>query len=79
MNQNKERRLYGDAQFASQADILKSKSVTLNQAGKGIIVGKLKGKLIRYIKPDFVSLGAGTRAGKGAGVVIRTYWNGQTL
>ena len=26
--------------------------------------------MLRYIKPDFVSLGAGTRAGKGAGVVI---------
>ena len=50
-----------------KAELLKSTSVTLGQTGKGIVVGKVKDNLIRYIKPDFVSLGAGTRAGKGAG------------
>jgi type IV secretion system protein VirD4 len=70
VNQHRQRSLYGDAEFASQADILKSTSVTLGKEGQGIVVGRFKGRLLRYIKPDFVSLGAGTRAGKGAGVVI---------
>lgn len=70
VNQHHQRSLYGDAKFASEADILKSTSVTLGKEGQGIVVGRFKGKLLRYIKPDFVSLGAGTRAGKGAGVVI---------
>ena len=65
VNKNPKQSLHGDAKFASQADILKSTSVTLGDAeSRGIIVGKFKGKLIRYTKPDFVSLGAGTRAGK---------------
>lgn len=63
--------LYGDAKFAVLKDILSSKSVTLGDTGsKGIVVGKYKNKLIKYIKPDFVSVGAGTRSGKGAGIVI---------
>lgn len=63
--------LYGDAKFASDADIRKSKAVTWGDASKGgIIIGRYKGKLLRYIAPDFVSMGAGTRAGKGAAVVI---------
>ncbi|WP_341790147.1 type IV secretory system conjugative DNA transfer family protein [Rickettsia endosymbiont of Polydrusus tereticollis] len=63
--------LYGDAKFATLKDILNSKAVSYgNEKGRGIIVGKFRGKLIRYTKPDFVSLGAGTRSGKGAGVVI---------
>lgn len=71
INKPIKRSLYGDAKFASLKDILNSKSVTYgNRESKGIIVGKFQDKLIRYIKPDFVSLGAGTRAGKGAGVVI---------
>ena len=71
VNKTLKQSLHGDAKFASQADIARSNSVTLGDAeSRGIIVGKFKGKLIRYIKPDFVSLGAGTRAGKGAGVVI---------
>ncbi|KAJ6644914.1 Type IV secretion system protein VirB11 [Pseudolycoriella hygida] len=63
--------LHGNAKFASKPDIQNSASVTLdNQQAGGIIVGKYKGKLIHYIKPDFVSLGAGTRSGKGASVII---------
>ena len=71
INKFSKKSLYGDAKFASLGDILNSKSVTLEkEEDRGIIVGKFKGKLIRYVKPDFVSLGAGTRAGKGAEVVI---------
>jgi type IV secretion system protein VirD4 len=63
--------LYGDAKFASLSDIQKSNSVSLGTSNtKGIVVGKYNGKLIRYTKPDFVSLGAGTRSGKGASIVI---------
>lgn len=63
--------LYGDAKFASLKDIQNSHSVSIDPKNtKGIVVGKYKGQLIRYTKPDFVSLGAGTRSGKGASVVI---------
>ena len=71
VNQVPKRSLHGDAKFASLKDIVRSKSVTLGDTESGgIVVGKYKNKLIRYIKPDFVSLGAGTRSGKGAGIVI---------
>lgn len=71
INTNPHKSLHGNARFATAADILASKSVVLgNKESKGIVVGTYKGQLVRYIKPDFVSLGAGTRAGKGAGIVI---------
>lgn len=71
VNRPSKKSLHGDARFATSADIAVSTSVTLGQAeSRGIVIGRFKGKLIRYIKPDFVSLGAGTRAGKGAGIVI---------
>lgn len=63
--------LYGDAKFASESDVRRSKVVTWGDESKGgVIIGRFKGKLIRYIAPDFISMGAGTRAGKGAAVVI---------
>ncbi|MFZ4210600.1 type IV secretory system conjugative DNA transfer family protein [Pantoea endophytica] len=62
--------LYGDAKFATDTDIRKSKQVTWGDKKGGIIIGSHKGKLIRYTQPDFISMGAGTRAGKGAGIVI---------
>lgn len=63
--------LYGNAKFATDAEIRRSSQVTWGDASKGgIIIGKYKGKLLRYTQPDFVSMGAGTRAGKGAGIVI---------
>lgn len=71
INISPHRSLHGNARFATPSDILASKSVVLgNKESKGIVVGTYKGQLVRYIKPDFVSLGAGTRAGKGAGIVI---------
>ncbi|NJS41436.1 type IV secretory system conjugative DNA transfer family protein [Candidatus Gracilibacteria bacterium] len=63
--------LYGNAKFASLKNIKNSDSVSIDpQNTKGIVVGKYKGKLVKYTKPDFVSLGAGTRSGKGASIVI---------
>lgn len=63
--------LYGNAKFASLKDIQNSNSVSIDPKNtKGIVVGKYQGKLVKYLKPDFVSLGAGTRSGKGASVVI---------
>lgn len=71
INRPSQKSLHGNARFATSADIQASTSVTLGQKqSKGIVVGQYKGQLVSYIKPDFVSLGAGTRAGKGAGIVI---------
>lgn len=71
LNSDDKQSLYGDAKFANDADIRKSRSVTWGDASKGgVIIGRYKGKLIRYTQPDFISMGAGTRAGKGAGIVI---------
>lgn len=63
--------LFGEARFATDADVRKSKQVTWGNDKKGgVIIGRYKGQLLRYTQPDFVSMGAGTRAGKGAGIVI---------
>ncbi|BBI93076.1 type IV secretory system conjugative DNA transfer family protein [Serratia symbiotica] len=63
--------LFGDARFATDSDIRQSKQVSWgNEKEGGVIIGRYKGKLLRYTQPDFVSMGAGTRAGKGAGIVI---------
>lgn len=66
--------MYGDAKFASESDVRRSKVVTWGDESKGgVIIGRFKGKLIRYIAPDFISMGAGTRAGKGLLLLYRTY------
>ncbi|EOW1882603.1 type IV secretory system conjugative DNA transfer family protein [Yersinia enterocolitica] len=58
-------------QLSQVYDIRRSKVVTWGDDSKGgVIIGLHKGKLLRYIAPDFISMGAGTRAGKGAAVVI---------
>lgn len=45
--------LYGDAKFASNADIRHSKAVTWGDESKGgVIIGRYKGKLLRYIAPE---------------------------
>lgn len=82
LNAARKNKLYGDARFATAADIRKSASVTLgDDGGKGIVVGMFNNKLLRYIQPDFVSLSAGTRAGKGAAIVIPNLleWIGSLL
>ncbi len=71
MNKNENSSLYGDAKFASDDDLKKSKLLKWEKENeKGILVGKYKGKYLWYTAPDFVSLGAGTRAGKGAAIGI---------
>jgi type IV secretory pathway TraG/TraD family ATPase VirD4 len=63
--------LHGDAKIASRQDIKHFVSVTLgNYHTTNIVVSKYKGQLIKYLKANFVSLGAGTRSGKGLSIVI---------
>ncbi|MGS4337845.1 type IV secretory system conjugative DNA transfer family protein [Klebsiella michiganensis] len=63
--------LYGDAKFASDNDLRKSKLLKWEKENDtDILVGAYKGKYLWYTAPDFVSLGAGTRAGKGAAIGI---------
>ena len=63
--------LYGDAKFASDSDLKKSKLLKWEKENEeDILVGEYKGKYLWYTAPDFVSLGAGTRAGKGAAIGI---------
>lgn len=57
---------FGEARFANFNEIKK-----MNLLGdKGIIIGKYKGKLLRFGGQQFVALGAPTRSGKGVGIVI---------
>ncbi|MFC3113747.1 ATPase [Rodentibacter caecimuris] len=67
LTQRKKASLYGDAKFATMAEI--QKMGLLAKEG-GIIVGKIGGKLLRFVGSQFVSLAAPTRGGKGVGVVI---------
>ncbi|WP_340617420.1 type IV secretory system conjugative DNA transfer family protein [Xenorhabdus entomophaga] len=77
LNEDK-KNIFGDAKFANMQDIRKSKSFTIGgEEKKGIIVGLKEKKLIRYVGAAFSAMGAGTRAGKGAGIVIPNllkYW-----
>ncbi|HED4623047.1 TPA: type IV secretory system conjugative DNA transfer family protein [Campylobacter jejuni] len=57
---------FGEARFANLAEIKKMKLFSDN----GIIIGKYKGKFLRFKGPQFVALGAPTRSGKGVGIVI---------
>lgn len=77
INETKEN-VFGDAKFATIQDIRVSNSFTLDGDEKeGIIVGLKDKKIIRYVGAAFSAMGAGTRAGKGAGIVITNlmkYW-----
>ncbi|WGM09015.1 type IV secretory system conjugative DNA transfer family protein [Arsenophonus nasoniae] len=74
----KDKNIYGNAKFSTLDEVKKSSNFTLDgDEKKGIIVGQLNNKLIRYIGAAFSAMGAGTRAGKGAGIVIPNllkYW-----
>lgn len=73
MNRNgSDTSLYGNAKFAGDEDIKKSTLLKWSKeyVDGGILVGKKKNKYLWYTAPDFVSLGAGTRAGKGAAIGI---------
>lgn len=60
--------LHGQARFASVAEV--ARQGLLAPAGDGIVVGRMKGKLLRLSGQQFVILAAPTRSGKGVGVVI---------
>jgi len=69
--QKKEENLYGDTKWSTDKDLVKAKLVSdTNEDAKGIIVGKVDDKIIRFASDEFVSLGAPTRSGKGTGIVI---------
>ncbi|RXK13238.1 sodium:calcium antiporter [Halarcobacter mediterraneus] len=58
--------LHGSARFAKKWEIVKMKLFSQS----GLIVGKFKGKLLRFDTQEFVALGAPTRSGKGVSIVI---------
>jgi type IV secretion system protein VirD4 len=65
------RSLHGEARFATEREIEKAGLY----AGKGLIVGRSKGKYLVYGGQQFVLLAAPTRSGKGVGVVIPNLLN----
>ncbi|HEM7189729.1 TPA: type IV secretory system conjugative DNA transfer family protein [Providencia rettgeri] len=62
----KQNKIFGDAKWSNFKQLEKAKLC----GDKGIIVGKYKGKLLRFDSQEFASLGAPTRSGKGTGCVI---------
>lgn len=50
--------------------LLEKKEFDKKVAKRGVLIGKYKGKYLWYLADDFISLGAGTRAGKGAAIGI---------
>lgn len=60
--------LHGDARFASAGDL--AKKDMFKPDPRGIVVGKMGGKLVRLPGQQFVILAAPTRSGKGVGIVI---------
>ena len=65
----KQRALFGDARFATMAEVRKA-GLLPEKDDKTILVGKFKGQYLRYPGYQFVMLAAPTRSGKGVGVVI---------
>lgn len=59
--------LHGNARFASFGEIKNKMNLLGDQ---GLIIGKLNNKFLRFDAPEFISLGAPTRSGKGVSVVI---------
>ncbi len=60
--------LHGDARFANAGDL--ARKDMFKPDPRGIVVGKMGGKLIRLPGQQFVILAAPTRSGKGVGIVI---------
>ncbi len=59
-------KLHGEARWARPGEIQKGKLLSET----GIVLGKFKGKVMRFGGPEHVMLEAPTRAGKGVGVII---------
>lgn len=72
----KKEKLYGDAKFATSADVRKAglfpkmKRGTKEIDKTGIIIGKWGNQLLRFYGQQFVALGAPSRSGKGVGIVV---------
>ncbi len=66
--QNDHSDLHGDARFAHSGDL--SAKGFFKTTPRTIVVGKFKGKTLRFDGQQFVILAAPTRSGKGVGVVI---------
>lgn len=64
--------LFGDARFAKGAEIARAKLLT----GKGLLLGKFRGKFLTDNGTEHVLCRAPTRSGKGVGIVIPNllYW-----
>ncbi|MDP8042528.1 type IV secretory system conjugative DNA transfer family protein [Pasteurella atlantica] len=68
LKNSEKKNIHGKAKWSNEKDLIKGNLMA--QEGKGIIVGKHKGKILRFGGQEFASLGAPTRSGKGVGVVI---------
>lgn len=67
----KQRALFGDARFATMAEVRQAGLLPdKDHRDETILVGKFKGQYLRYGGYQFVMLAAPTRSGKGVGVVI---------
>ena len=64
-----QRALHGDARFAGKGEIARH-GLLDDDAGRGIVVGRLGRQLLRFPGQQFVILAAPTRSGKGVGIVI---------
>lgn len=67
----KQRALFGDARFATMAEVRQAGLLPdKDHRNETILVGKFKGQYLRYGGYQFVMLAAPTRSGKGVGIVI---------
>ena len=64
------RELHGSARFATLVDVRKAKLLETKYAEPDILIGKYKGKYLRWGGKEFCYLAAPTRTGKGVGIVI---------
>ncbi|GAA6140866.1 type IV secretory system conjugative DNA transfer family protein [Hydrogenophaga sp. 5NK40-0174] len=65
---NRKQNIYGDARFATLADLKKKKM--LDPDDTALVVGRKNGKYIYFNGQQFALLAAPTRSGKGVGIVI---------
>ena len=70
-------KLHGDARWASESDLKKSK---LRSVG-GIILGTQKGRYLSTVEPAHFMVCAPTRSGKGVGIIVPNLldWNGSVI
>lgn len=64
------RELHGSARFATLADVRKANLLETKYEDPDILIGKFKGKYLRWGGKEFAYLAAPTRTGKGVGIVI---------